>query len=58
MDIARRIRVGSFGINQYALDFVAPGGGFKDSGIGREGGREGFEAFVEPKSILAKEQAQ
>ena len=54
MDIARRVRAGSLGVNQYALDFVAPGGGFKDSGIGREGGPEGFEAFVEPKSILAK----
>ena len=54
MDIARRIRTGSLGINQYALDFVAPGGGFKDSGIGREGGREGFDAFVETKSILAR----
>ena len=54
IDIARRVRAGSLGVNQYALDFVAPGGGFKDSGIGREGGPEGFEAFVEPKSILAK----
>lgn len=54
IDIARHIRAGSLGINQYALDFVAPGGGFKDSGIGREGGPEGFDAFVETKSVLAR----
>lgn len=52
MDIARRIRTGSLGINQYLLDFVAPGGGFKDSGIGREGGSEGIDSYVELKSIL------
>lgn len=52
MDIARRIRTGSLGINQYLLDFVAPGGGFKDSGIGREGGSEGLDSYVELKSIL------
>jgi betaine-aldehyde dehydrogenase len=54
MSIARRVRTGSLGINQYMLDFGAPGGGFKDSGIGREGGPEGIDAFVEPKSILPK----
>lgn len=54
MDIARRLRTGSLGINQYLLDFVAPGGGFKDSGIGREGGSEGIDAYVELKSILPK----
>jgi betaine-aldehyde dehydrogenase len=54
MDIARRVRTGSLGINQYLLDFVAPGGGFKDSGIGREGGPEGLDGYVEMKSILAR----
>ena len=54
MDVARRVRTGSLGINQYMLDFGSPGGGFKDSGIGREGGSEGLEAYVEPKSILPK----
>jgi aldehyde dehydrogenase (NAD+) len=54
MEIARRIRTGSLGINQYLLDFGAPGGGFKDSGIGREGGPEGLDAFTEFKSIIPK----
>jgi aldehyde dehydrogenase (NAD+) len=54
MEIARQIRTGSLGINQYMIDFGSPGGGFKDSGIGREGGPEGIDAFVELKSILPK----
>jgi acyl-CoA reductase-like NAD-dependent aldehyde dehydrogenase len=54
MEIARQIRTGSLGINQYMIDFGSPGGGFKDSGIGREGGPEGIDAFVESKSILPK----
>jgi hypothetical protein len=33
-------------------DFAAPLGGFKESGIGREGGREGFDQFVELQAIL------
>jgi aldehyde dehydrogenase (NAD+) len=52
MDIARQIRTGSVGINQYMPDFAAPLGGFKDSGIGREGGREGIDQYVELQSLL------
>ncbi|WP_231986958.1 aldehyde dehydrogenase [Mycobacterium sp. E1386] len=52
MDIARRIRTGSVGINQYMPDFAAPLGGFKDSGIGREGGTEGIDQYVELQSLL------
>lgn len=52
MDIARRIRAGSIGINQYVPDFAAPLGGFKDSGIGREGGTEGIDQYVELQSLL------
>jgi aldehyde dehydrogenase (NAD+) len=51
LDIARRVRTGTVGINQYLLDFNAPFGGFKASGIGREFGPEGFEAYVELKSV-------
>ena len=50
--IARRVRSGSFGINQpYSMDPAAPFGGVKASGIGRELGREGLEAYVELKAI-------
>jgi aldehyde dehydrogenase (NAD+) len=52
MDIARRVRTGTYGVNQYTMDFVAPFGGFKGSGIGREFGKEGLEHYVELKSIV------
>jgi acyl-CoA reductase-like NAD-dependent aldehyde dehydrogenase len=50
--VARRVRTGSFGVNQpYTMDPAAPFGGIKASGIGRELGREGLEAYVDLKSI-------
>ncbi len=52
MDVARRVRTGTYGINQYSMDFVAPFGGFKASGIGREFGKEGLEHYLEVKSIV------
>jgi succinate-semialdehyde dehydrogenase/glutarate-semialdehyde dehydrogenase len=30
---------------------TGPFGGFKESGLGREGGHEGIEAFVESKLV-------
>jgi betaine-aldehyde dehydrogenase len=52
MDVARRVRTGTYGINQYTMDFIAPFGGFKASGIGREFGKEGLEHYIEVKSIV------
>ena len=49
--IARRVRTGSFGINNYGPDPGSPFGGFKASGIGREWGEEGLADFLELKSI-------
>ncbi|WP_342659761.1 Putative aldehyde dehydrogenase [Rhodococcus ruber] len=52
MSVARRIRSGAVSVNGglfYAPDL--PIGGFKQSGIGRESGIEGFEEFLEPKAI-------
>jgi acyl-CoA reductase-like NAD-dependent aldehyde dehydrogenase len=50
--IAARIRTGSFGINEgYIMDPLAPFGGVKQSGYGRELGREGFDGYVDTKSI-------
>jgi betaine-aldehyde dehydrogenase len=52
MQIARRVRTRTYGINQYTMDFVAPFGGFKSSGVGREFGMEGLEHYLELKSIV------
>jgi aldehyde dehydrogenase (NAD+) len=49
--IARRIRSGNVAINQHTLDLGGPFGGFKQSGLGREYGREGIEEYVEVQSI-------
>jgi betaine-aldehyde dehydrogenase len=53
MEFGRRVRAGTFGVNQYTMDFIAPFGGYKASGIGREFGREGLEEYLELKSIVA-----
>ncbi len=52
MDVARKIRTGIVWINEYhMLNTSAPFGGYKESGIGREFGQEGLEAYVETKTI-------
>ncbi|MEQ1495804.1 MAG: aldehyde dehydrogenase [Novosphingobium sp.] len=50
--IGRRIRTGGFGQNGLRMDFGLPFGGFKQSGIGREGGPEGLWGYVETKTML------
>ncbi len=50
--IARRVRTGGFGQNGLRMDFGLPFGGFKQSGIGREGGPEGLHPYLETKTIL------
>jgi aldehyde dehydrogenase (NAD+) len=50
-DIARRIRSGNVAVNQHSLDPAGPFGGFKQSGLGRENGVEGIEAYVEIQTI-------
>ena len=52
IDIASRIRTGTYAVNMYAFDPCAPFGGYKNSGIGRENGPEGIEEYVEHKSVL------
>lgn len=48
--IARRIRTGQVSING-TIPGDAPFGGFKQSGIGREGGLMGLRTYMEPKAI-------
>ncbi|MCE9514824.1 MAG: aldehyde dehydrogenase [Mycobacterium sp.] len=50
-EVAREIRTGTVGVNDYQLDINAPFGGVKASGIGRELGPEGLDEFFSLKSI-------
>jgi len=50
--VASQIRSGRVVINNMTDDPQAPWGGFKYSGVGREYGKYGIEAFLEPKAIL------
>ena len=52
IEIASKIRTGTYAVNMYAFDPGAPFGGYKNSGIGRENGPEGIEEYVELKSVL------
>ena len=50
-DVARRLRSGQVIINGGAWNFVAPFGGYKKSGLGRESGTWGLEEFLEVKAL-------
>jgi acyl-CoA reductase-like NAD-dependent aldehyde dehydrogenase len=50
--VASQIRAGRVVINNMTDDPQAPWGEFKYSSIGREYGRDGIEAFLEPRAIL------
>ncbi len=50
-ELARRMRSGSVTVNGMIVDIEMPFGGFKQSGMGREGGIEGFENFTETKTV-------
>jgi betaine-aldehyde dehydrogenase len=49
--VARRIRTGQLEINGGSFNAMAPFGGYKQSGIGRELGHFGLEEFLQPKSL-------
>ena len=51
IDVARRIRAGQLDINGASFNPLAPFGGFKQSGHGRELGRFGLEEYLETKSL-------
>ncbi|WEK46553.1 MAG: aldehyde dehydrogenase [Candidatus Andeanibacterium colombiense] len=49
--IAREYRTGSITVNGMIVDIEMPFGGFKQSGLGREGGIEGLETYLETKTV-------
>jgi len=50
--VASRLRAGQVNINSAATDIMAPFGGFKQSGNGREWGDHAFAEFLEVKAVL------
>jgi acyl-CoA reductase-like NAD-dependent aldehyde dehydrogenase len=50
--VARRLRTGNVHLNGAGPDFMAPFGGYKQSGNGREWGAFGIEEFLETKAIM------
>jgi acyl-CoA reductase-like NAD-dependent aldehyde dehydrogenase len=51
IEVARRLRTGQVDINGGSFNPLAPFGGFKQSGNGRELGRFGLEEYLETKSL-------
>jgi acyl-CoA reductase-like NAD-dependent aldehyde dehydrogenase len=50
--IARGVRAGTLSQNVFRFDSALPFGGFKQSGLGREGGKEGLASCTELKAIM------
>ena len=51
-EVAAQLRSGTVGHNGMRMDMGTAFGGFKQSGIGREGGREGLLPYLETKTVL------
>jgi aldehyde dehydrogenase (NAD+) len=50
--VARKLRSGTVGHNVFRTDFSIAFGGFKQSGVGREGGTEGLLPYLETKTVI------
>ena len=51
--VAKRVRSGNVGVNQFMLEPAGPFGGFKRSGLGREYGLEGIDEYVELQQLTS-----
>ncbi len=54
---ARRLQAGQVDVNGAPFNPMAPFGGYKQSGVGRENGVDGFEEFLETKSVQLRQAA-
>ena len=52
MRMTKAIKAGTVGVNGYQLEPNSPFGGFRQSGLGREGGRAAIESYTELKTVL------
>lgn len=53
--VAREVKTGTMWVNCFFVrDLRAPFGGYKDSGLGREGGDHSYEFFTESKAVVMK----
>jgi aldehyde dehydrogenase (NAD+) len=50
--MAEQLQAGRVAVNGFVDEPNAPFGGFKQSGIGREFGKYGLEAYLEPKAVF------
>ncbi len=53
--VSKALRTGTVGVNGYTFMPNSPFGGYKASGLGREGGRGAIEAFTEVKTVMFNE---
>ena len=51
IEVARQVRTGTYNVNTFSLDMLGPFGGYKNSGLGREFGPEGYGEYLEHKMI-------
>ena len=52
MEIPKRIKSGTVWVNTYrALSYIAPFGGYKQSGLGRENGQKAIEEYMQTKAV-------
>jgi aldehyde dehydrogenase (NAD+) len=50
--MSERLKAGTVWVNTYrAVSFMAPFGGYKDSGLGRENGMDAVKEFLQVKSV-------
>ena len=50
--MSKALRAGTVGVNDYSIMPNTPFGGYKQSGLGREGGFGSIEAFTELKTVF------